>query len=423
MNILLTGATGFIGRHLQQRLQKQGHEVIACVHHQTFTAENTITVDFAQDHSLHDWLPRLQQIDVVINCVGIISETPTCTFKALHTQAPIALFQACEKMHIQRVIQISALGADDTADTAYHLSKRAADEALLALDLDAYIVRPSLVYGAGGSSFSLFSALAALPVLILPAGGQQRIQPIAIHDLITAIVQCVEGKVAARQIYPLVGPKALTLRAFLADIRAWLGYRRQSIVFSGSYALFFMLAGLLEKITRIPLSRDNLRMLRRGNHADAQAFTHTFGFTASDLHQALAPPAIAEKIYSRLYFLHPLLLFSLAFTWCSAGLVSAFFYPLAESYALLQPLGITGVFATGILYSAAVLDILLGLALLHSRWRVSALYLQIGVMLFYTLLISLFLPEYWLHPFGPVVKNIPLLIASGFLLSMEDTAS
>lgn len=424
MKILITGATGFIGGQVLRTLQERGHEIVACVRNpnqaaMTLHEVEIQQVDFARDITLDAWLPRLQDIDVVINAVGIIREMAGQSFDDLHCHAPIALFQACAQVNVKRVIQISALGADDKAETAYHLSKRAADEALMQMDINWLVLRPSIVYGAGASSFALFRAMAALPLVVLPAGGQALLQPIYIDDLTKAVTQCVEGTVPSKQIINFVGKEPLHLRTFLEKLRRWQGLGPLHVL-NLPYSLFFPLAASGEILTTMPLSRDSLRMLRRGNHADATPFIETFGFTPRSIDTALPPATQAERWHARLYFLPPLLLFSIVFTWLSAGLTSAFFYSTDESYNLLQALHIPDALAPLLLYGAAGLDCALGLAMLSKPWLRWAVWGQIGVMFTYTLLISVFLPEYWLHPFGPVVKNVPLLVASLVLLAMEE---
>src|SRR5207248_10294052 len=121
-----------------------------------------------------DWRPLLDGADAVINAVGILRETRTQTFARIHVEAPRALFVACAEERIGRIVQISALGADDKAVTAYHRSKRAGDDALLQAVPTGIVAQPSLVYGRGGASARLFTALAALPVIPILAGGKQR---------------------------------------------------------------------------------------------------------------------------------------------------------------------------------------------------------------------------------------------------------
>ncbi len=184
MNVLLTGASGFIGSHLARALRTAGYVVIEARRDiGDFTA--AVPVDFTRDLSARDWLPRLAGVDAVINAVGILRQHGEQTFERIHKRAPQALFTACVAAGVRRVVQISALGADRGV-TRYFLSKRAADDYLATLPLEWTIVRPAMVFGPGGSSARLFEMLAHLPLVPLPGRGEQRLQPIHIDDLTEA---------------------------------------------------------------------------------------------------------------------------------------------------------------------------------------------------------------------------------------------
>jgi uncharacterized protein YbjT (DUF2867 family) len=146
--ILLTGASGFIGRHLAHTLLAHGHDVIATSRRPGQAARpglREVAADFSRDIEPAAWLPRLVGVDVVINAVGILRESPGQRFDLLHDRAPRALFAACADAGVKLVIQLSALGADQHATSRYHMSKKAADDYLRGLGLPAVILRPSLV--------------------------------------------------------------------------------------------------------------------------------------------------------------------------------------------------------------------------------------------------------------------------------------
>ena len=424
MKILITGASGFIGRHLIHALRHR-HTLKACVRNPDHWRRlgfdlDYVQTDFAAMTDETAWLPLLESIDAVINCVGIIAENPAQRFSELHSLAPQALFRAAQGSGVRKIIQISALGADSEAQSAYHLSKRAADEALARLPVDWFILRPSIVYGPGAQSMALFHALAALPVHIVLDDGQQLIQPVHIDDLVATVNLCLDGRCPAGSIIDVVGPQTIAYADLLALLRKRLGQATAPVVSVASrLAMKFSGAG---KLLGIPaLSADGIRMLLRGNNADAEPLSRLLERPPASVQEKLGdvPATQAERWHAGLLLLKPLLRFSLAVLWIASGLVSAFFFPPEQSYAWLAALGITGMPAPLFLYGLAALDILLGTALLIGYRLRATIALQIIATLAYSVVIAVGLPEFWLHPFAPLVKNIPLLIASLILAVLE----
>ena len=432
MRVLIAGASGFIGGRLVSALRHE-HEIVAAVRRpralrQRFPDIEAVAVDFAVPRTVDEWLPLLQRVDAVVNAVGIIHETGRNSFEQLHHRAPCTLFQACRAAGVRKIIQISALGADEHASSRFHVSKRAADDCLRQLDSDWTILQPSLVYGPGGKSAYLFKALAALPALPLIAGGEQLVQPIHVDDLVAAVNALLRpapaaptaAPGAARRTVAAVGPQPLRVRDMLGTYRDWLGMGTLHS-FSIPFALALRMARLAEVLGARMVTRDTLSMLARGNSADAAALTAATGVAPRSLATALReqPAEQPDRWHARLFFLRPALRIALGLLWLFSGIVSLGLYPLAHSYALLAEVGIAGPWAPFALYGAALLDVLLGIATL-ARYRIRLVgQLQIALMLAYSLLISIGPAELWLHPFGPVTKNIPLIVATLIMIALE----
>jgi hypothetical protein len=105
--------------------------------------------------------------------------------------------------------------------------------------------------------------------------------------------------------------------------------------------------------------------------------------------------------------------------WIYTGIISAFVYPVADSYAMLAQVGLSGSMATASLYGAAYLDIALGIAVLLRYHTYLTGLIQLAVIFGYTVIISFFLPEFWLHPFGPIIKNIPFVMVILINMAVE----
>ena len=425
MNILLTGASGFIGHHILQTLEQHNHKIIACCRNPeklVFKSENTrvLQLDYVDMTEDTDWLPHVQHIDAVINCVGIIVESKQQTFQTLHAQVPVALFKAAAQAGVKKIIQISALGADESAQSAYHLSKKTADDALRNLAVDGYVLQPSIVYGDGAQSMALFHALAALPLHALIDGGKQKMQPVHVSDITATVIQCLKPDSPAQLTLPLVGPEAISFKHLLEQLRQRLG-KKPAATFSlpGGWAQRSVFIG--KYLGEPTFNAENIAMLRQGNFANPEPINQFLGRPTKSLQtQLLLTPANqAERWHAGLYFLRPLLRLSIAFLWLWSGIVSIFFFPHEQSYQFLAASGITGNVAPITLYGLALMDIILGLATL-SAYRIRPLILfQFIIIFLYTLAITFTLPEFWLHPFGPVLKNIPLLATLLVYLNLE----
>lgn len=424
MKVLLTGATGFIGRHLAAALTQAGHEVVAVVRRPGRALPGVgsqIEGDFTRNLRPADWLPRLAGIDVVVNAAGILREHGTQRFDTLHKAGPIALFNACAAAGVRRVVQISALGADGQAQSRYHLSKKAADDALLALPLQASIVQPSLVYGPGGASARLFDLLASLPRLVLPGPGLQRVQPIHIDDAVKAVVALVERPEPRSRRIALVGPEPLTLHEFLAGLRAGM-HLPATAAWPVPMPLVRLAARAGDWWRGALLDGDSLAMLERGNTAPADDTAALLGHAPRGVRQFIAPTlAQGAGTMAQLAWLLPLLRVSIALVWITTGVLSLGVYPVDQSYALLARLDVHGAFAPLLLYGAAGLDLLLGVLTLTLKNHRRQLWLaQLALILGYTLLITWRLPEFWLHPYGPILKNVPMLAAIVMLMVLEE---
>ncbi|HVL37143.1 MAG TPA: SDR family oxidoreductase [Burkholderiales bacterium] len=389
MRVLVLGAGGFIGRHAAAALRAAGHEVMAGA------------VDFTRAPRAADWTDALRGAHAVVNAVGIFRERGANRFERVHESAPCALFDACVACGVRRVVQVSALGADEGARSRFHLSKRRADDYLASLELDWSIVQPSLVFGEGGASARLFAMLAALPFTPVPGAGRQQVQPIHVDDLAQAIVRLVAEPARAR--IAAVGPRALALREWLALLRLQLGLGRARFI--------------SVPLPLVPLDGETLAMLERGNTAPADCVARLLGRAPRDPAQFIdAEAAGALATRARLDWLLPLLAGSVAFVWVMSGVVSLGLYPVQESLAMLARVGLA---SPWVLYGAAAFDIAMGIAIFALARRRWLWRLQMAAIVAYSAIIAVWLPEAWLHPFGPMLKNVPLLAAILLLHELE----
>ncbi|MES9833198.1 MAG: SDR family oxidoreductase [Candidatus Thiodiazotropha sp. DIVDIV] len=425
MRILITGANGFIGTHIVKALQQDGHQIVGCVRtiksaRKSLPGIELIPVDFTIDHSARVWRPRVEGIDVVINTVGIIRQRGGQTFSSLHTKAPIALFRASAQMGVKQVIQISALGADSSAFSEYHLSKKAADDYLASLNLSWLILMPSIVYGSGAKSMAFFKAVSSLPVVPLIDQGEQQIQPIHIDDMTHLIRRSINPKRQFRKRVELVGPTSITMKNLFEDLRLWLGLNPPRYL-SIPYKYAVSLAQWGGFWGNTPLNGEAIAMLQRGNIGECKPYIDECGKLPREMKRVLleSPAVDADKWHADIYFLKPALRMSIAFVWLFTGYLSAFVFPIESSYDLLSEVGIEQRYAPLFLYGAAGMDIALGIVTAFAYRIQLTGTLQIAMIVLYTLIISIYLPDQWIHPFGPISKNLPLIVSILIMMALE----
>ena len=440
MKILVTGAYGFIGSHIVAGLVAAGHEVVGCgrdiaLGRRLIPHIDWIECDLNRNAAPADWAGRLDGVEAVVNCAGILQSSAADDIDAIHRRGPVALFEACRAAGVRRAIQMSALGIEPKAgknlesgvETAYAESKRGADEALMAMDMDWIVLRPSLVYARncyGGTA--LFRGLAALPFAIpVPGGGRQRFQPIHMDDLVRAVLRLVEPDAPSRMLLEPVGPEPMTLRDILSGLRRWLGFGPAPVVAipMGIVWLAAKLGDLAHWIgMRGSMRSTALSQMSRDNVADMAPFAKAVGFTPRRFADALAaePAGPQDRWHARLVFLRPLLRFTLGLFWIASGLITAFDPARSDAMAILGHAGFAGSWAMAALWGGVVADILLGgLVLVDRHVRMAGLGM-IAVTAGYLAVLTLTIPELWLDPLGPLVKTLPLVPAILIMMTLED---
>ncbi|HYF21316.1 MAG TPA: SDR family oxidoreductase [Ramlibacter sp.] len=425
MRILLTGATGLIGGAIARALLGDGHELVCAVREPSRLAlqgAQALQADLSEVPGAAWWLPHLRGIDAVVNAVGILRQQGRQTFDALHHRAPAELFRACAQAGVRCVIQVSALGADERGTTPYQVSKKAADDVLRALPLAGAVVQPSLVYSPQGASSELFLMLASAPALAFPLRGAMAVQPVHLDDVVAGVLALLRAPPARIETIAFAGPAPMPLRAYLGGLRRALGLGAGPRMLPLPVPLFRIGARVAARLPGSALDPDTAHMLLQGNAAPAERFMRLLGRAPRGIEGFVAQQdAPALRTRAVLGWTLPMLKSALAAMWIWTAVVSFGLYPVQDSYALLARVGLHGAAATLALYGAAVLDLVLGILTLAAPalWRSWVWAAQLLLIAGYTLLITFFLPEQWLHPYGPISKNLPIMAAIALLWALE----
>ena len=413
MNILLVGASGFVGSHLLRALQQAGHSVIATCRKpvsQGWPGVQWQALDLGRLAADPGCFVFPESVDLVINAAGLLS-VDAAELSRVQDQGARALFDLAAR-HGVRVLQISALGASVQSDVPFLASKGAADDYLLGLGIPAVVLRPSLVVGEGGASSAWLAGLSPWPLIPL-LDLKAQLQPVHIDDLVGAVLAVLRQWPAESLVLPLVGPEPMRLAQVIDHLRAAQGWR------PGRYlqAPLLGLSGWLgDRLGWRALNSHTITLAQRDNVADPEVLASVCGYSAAPLASRLHGWPTAVQSSQRT--IRPLMLAVLVLIWLGTAAVC-----VGPGYAwglrIMAEAGVQGTWATLAVIAGAVCDGLLGLGLLVARWRRPALILQLLLMGGYTVIISIVLPHYWFDPYAAVAKNLVLMVATLWLLWTE----
>jgi uncharacterized protein YbjT (DUF2867 family) len=269
--ITVFGGTGFIGRHLVRRLVGQGARVLVIsrnpsrgYHLQPMGRVGQILVERVDLGSEQALARALSGASGVVNLIGIMYETRHQRFDEVQGALPGRIAKVAADAGIERMVQLSAIGADPASRSAYARSKAEGERRVREALPSATIMRPSIVVGPEDGFFNRFAEMARwLPALPLIGGGKTKFQPVYVGDVAGAIVAGLTRADAAGQTYELGGPQVYS---FAELMRYMLGVvDRRRLLVPISFATAELQARFLELLPTPLLTRDQVELLKTDN--------------------------------------------------------------------------------------------------------------------------------------------------------------
>jgi NADH dehydrogenase len=223
------GGSGFVGRYAVAALAKEGWRVRAACRRPDLAGflqpsgrvgqVFAVQANLRYPDSVH---VAIESARAVVNAVGVLASTGRQTFRAVHVDGARAVAKAAREAGAQRLVHISAIGADPKAASRYARTKGEGESAVLEEFPDAIILRPSIVFGPEDQFFNRFAAMARIsPFLPLIGGGKTRFQPVFVGDVAAAVAACLAGAGKPGTVYELGGPEVRTFRELLDLTQAW----------------------------------------------------------------------------------------------------------------------------------------------------------------------------------------------------------
>ena len=268
--ILVTGANGFVGRHVVHALREQERPVRSLVRDprkadklQSWGSE-VVQGDMTDPASLRR---AVAGAETVVHLVAIRQGKPE-EFQRIMVQGTRDLLAAAQAAGAGRIVHMSALGTNEQSKDVvpYYGAKWAMEQDVQASGLPFVIFRPSFVFGRGGGILPTFRKLAKIaPVTPIIGSGEQRIQPLWVDDVAAYFVKAIDDQAATNRTFELGGPDVVSWNEFWERLKRALGVRRPSM----HVPIGFMRLNALvtERLPgEIPLTRDLLKMLELGDN-------------------------------------------------------------------------------------------------------------------------------------------------------------
>ncbi len=265
--ILILGGTGFVGRHLCEKLAAGPYRATVVTRRRSNASHLQMLplVDVVEvaAHDATALMPLLAEHDAVVNLIAILHGNEAA-FENAHLQLPLELAKACDAAGQRRIVHISSLGADLNAPSMYQRSKARGEAVLSAAGLDLSVLRPSVIFGAEDKFLNTFASLQKLLPFIPLAGSTARFQPVWVEDVASAIVKCIEDKSTIGQTFEACGPEVFTLKQLVQLAGQYSGHDKPVIGLPD--ALARIQARLMELVPGDPImSRDNLDAMKVDN--------------------------------------------------------------------------------------------------------------------------------------------------------------
>lgn len=427
MKVLVLGATGLIGTHVAARLGAEGHQVIPAGRDRRLLERRFpgrgVHADLARTDEA-GWSALLSDMDAVVNCAGALQDSLCDDLAAVHDDGVRRLLQGCAAAGVKRYVHISAAGLAEDRRTAFNRTKLAGEAAIRASGLNWIILRPGLVLapGAYGGS-ALLRALAAFPMAIPAAWPDRIVQIIGMDDLGRAVAAALRSDAPRDVIVDVLHEERLSLGDLLTRLRRWLGRPPAPVVAAPA-----MLARVTGRVAdalgwlgwRSPMRTASLEQLRMGVTGDGAEAEQQLGVTPRSLDEVLAanPAGVQERWFAGLYLMKPAMIGMLSLFWIVSGVIGVIARESAG--ALLIAAGLPHAFAQAAVVGGAVADLALGLAVLFRPWARAALWGMIAVTGVYLAGATLFRPDLWLDPLGPLVKTLPAAMLALMALAILD---
>jgi NADH dehydrogenase len=299
--VCILGGSGFVGRSIADQACAAGYRVRVVTRSRLrarpLTVLPTVEVVVADVNTDEGLARSLEDMDEVVNLVGILAPRGRATFKSAHVDLPRRVGTAAVKAGVRRFLHMSALGASTDGPSEYQRSKGEGETAVRAApsEVARTIFRPSVIFGEHDRFINLFAQLARFSPFIPLANPKARFAPVWVEDVARCFVSALPDPRTFSQVYELCGPRAYTLEELVRFAAESAGHPRRIMPLAAPLAQ--LQAFTFEHLPGKLLTRDNLRSMSVDNVCSGP-FPPVFGFAPTAM-EAVVPEYLAATSRDR----------------------------------------------------------------------------------------------------------------------------
>ena len=286
MLVLVTGATGFLGRRVVSALLARHHQVRCLVRSpgkERLFDQRDIEVHYGSILNPDSLKQALYDVQSVVHLVGIIRPGRRTSFDLVHRQGTGNVVDAAKESGVRELVFVSALGASSNPSYPYFHSKRQAELRITSSGLPHTILRPSAIFGPGDEFLTAIAGLVRMgPIVPVIGGGRNRMQPVAVDDVARCVAESVGNSLVKGKTLSVAGSQRLNYNDLLDEVALAMGkrIRKVHVPLVLGWPAVVISQGLLP---RPPITTGQLRMLGIRNVAEGHDVEREFGFTPRPL--------------------------------------------------------------------------------------------------------------------------------------------
>ena len=432
--ILVLGASGLIGRFVTDDLRARGFRVVGLARKlspaQTMSALDIELPILSLDGSALTRLLSEHEVDVVVNCLGVLQDGPGSDTNAVHRDFVARLLRAiADSGRAIRLVHISIPGSADSDRTAFATTKREAERLIAASGIPHAILRPGFVVAPsayGGSA--MLRALAAFPLDLPGKEMATPFRPVAVEDISATIAwlaaRLMDDTSVKSVSWDLMQSEPITMAGVLKQFRHAFGTAGWPDIAMPSFMLDLgaRLGDLASTLGWMPPMRTTaIAELRRGVRGDPSAWIAATGITPKTLTDAIGrhPATIQDVWFARLFLIKALIIASLVVFWLVSGFI-ALFVSYRAAAGILTAHNFPPALVDPITIGTSLMDMSIGVLIAFRRTAAIGLVAGILASLGYMAGAAILTPDLWIEPLGALVKTGPAIVLMLVALLMLD---